>query len=228
METNCNEYTHNIEELLKVFTSSKKCNLIRFLFNNFKENVHYVCQKTAAITHGGQNKIKVMLTKDVYELIENSYNLKHQYVKRIQEAKFVNILMSLETQTIGYIAKIFEGSLTIKRQKMIGKYKVDLFISEYSLILECDENGHKDRDPTYERKRERFLLDQGHTIIRFNPNAPGFEHADVMQHVIKVILGKSIDKLILVWVQDAKMTLSNILFIRCDHCLGSPAYFISR
>jgi hypothetical protein len=29
-------------------------------------------------------------------------------------------------------------------------------------------------------------------------DAPGFEHADVMQHVIKVMLGKSIDKLILV------------------------------
>ena len=200
METNCNEYTHNIEELLKVFTSSKKYNLTRFLFNNFKENVHYVCQaceKTTIIKNGGQNKVNVMLTKDVYELIENSYNLKHQYVKRIQEAKFVNILMSLETQTIGYIAKSFEGLLTTKRQKMIGKYKVDLFISEYSLIVECDENGHKDREPEYERERERFLLDLGHMIIRFNPNAPGFEIVDVLQQVHKVMLGKSTDKLIL-------------------------------
>jgi len=196
METNCNKYTHNIEELLKVFTSSKKCNLTRFLFNNFKENIHYVCQKTATITHGGHNKVNVMLTKDVYELIENSYNLKHRYVKRIQEAKFVNILMSIETQTIGFIAKSFEGLLTTKRQKMIGKYKVDLFISEYSLIVECDENGHNDRVPEYER--ERFLLDLGHTIIRFNPNAPGFEIVDVLQQVHKVMLGKSIDKLILV------------------------------
>ncbi len=136
--------------------------IVQFLKNNFKENVHYVIKKkynNKKQGRGGYNKITYLLTEQTFDLIKNSFNLKHRYIQKISDnGEHVNLLMSLENQTIGFIENSFKDIFKIKRQKTFGSYRVDLYFYDYNLIIECDENNHSDRNNEYEKKREDFLL----------------------------------------------------------------------
>ena len=39
------------------------------------------------------------------------------------------------------------------KQFKVGSYRVDLYIEEYDLVVECDENNHSERDPQKEKER---------------------------------------------------------------------------
>ena len=43
------------------------------------------------------------------------------------------------------------------------------------LIEEIDEKGHLERDPDYEKKRQKELEKLGYYLIRINPDKPGFD-----------------------------------------------------
>ena len=98
--------------------------------------------------------------------------------------------MCIENQTIGFIVNSFNGILTMKRQHRFGKYRVDLFIEDYKLVVECDENNHDDRDPNYERLRQEYIISQGCSIIRFNPNVKQFDLSNVLREIHKFIFIK--------------------------------------
>jgi very-short-patch-repair endonuclease len=98
--------------------------------------------------------------------------------------------MSLEMQTIGFIVKCFKDVLDMKQQQYICGYRVDLLIRQQNIIVECDENGHNDRDRLYEAAREYCLKKQGYTIIRFNPNEPDFCLADVINKISNIVFPK--------------------------------------
>ena len=42
------------------------------------------------------------------------------------------------------------------------------------LVVETDEKGHKDRNPDYEKKRQKELENLGNHFIRINPDKPNF------------------------------------------------------
>ena len=98
--------------------------------------------------------------------------------------------MSIETQTIGFIANSFCEVVPCKRQHMFAQYKVDLYFPEQELVIECDENNHDDRDPHKEKEREDYILSLGKTIIRFNPNHNKFDLSFVLREINRVILNK--------------------------------------
>ena len=45
----------------------------------------------------------------------------------------------------------------MKTQYSVGSYRVDLYFPDYNLVIECDEHGHKDRNPEKEKKRSDFI-----------------------------------------------------------------------
>lgn len=190
-----NNFSKNLEDLLPLFTS-QKINITRFLEKNFKESIHYIIDKNNIINksnikkHGGNNKINYMLTEEAFELVKNTYNLKHRYICRIGNSKHVNIIMSLENQTIGFIENSFKDIFKIKRQHPFDKYKVDLYFRKYKLVVECDENNHSDRDSYYEKERERYILSLGNTIIRFDPNDKLFDLSLVLREINKILFSK--------------------------------------
>ena len=63
-----------------------------------------------------------------------------------------------EAGTIYTIQKVFEG-ISMKRQFNIGSYRIDLYVPELKLAIECDEHDHKDRDINYETRRQKFIED---------------------------------------------------------------------
>ena len=61
----------------------------------------------------------------------------------------------------------------IKTEVVIDNYRVD-FLLNNKIIIECDENGHIDRDIEYEKAREQHLKRLGYKIIRYNPDSNEF------------------------------------------------------
>lgn len=80
----------------------------------------------------------------------------------------------VESDTMLVIMKC-TASLHGEREQSIGPYRVDLVYRTYKHVVECDEKGHCDRDHQAECRRHNYLLSQGYTITRYNPDAPGFD-----------------------------------------------------
>jgi very-short-patch-repair endonuclease len=186
---NPSHFTRNLDELLHL--SSQKYRLTTHLKKNYRENVHYIETNAANTpkTHGGHNKITFMLTEEAFEIFKNSFNMRNRYIVDVtQEVKIVKFAMCIETQTIGFIANAYSNVLNVKRQHIMGKYRVDLYFVDPKLVLECDENGHEDRDPLQEQIRENYLKEAGNKLIRFNPNATGFDLSNVLREINAVLL----------------------------------------
>ena len=133
----------------------------------------------------------MLLTEDAFVLVKNTYNLKNRYIKKINEnCGHVNVVMCIETQTIGFIENSFSEALRLTRQKRVGPYYIDLYFEDYNLAIECDENAHKGRDITDERTREKYLLEQNITILRYNPNNKNFDLSNVLRKITKVLFTK--------------------------------------
>jgi len=65
------------------------------------------------------------------------------------------------------LTEIFAG-FSFYHNYMIGKYKVDFYVKELNLILEC--NGYKNHasyDQKLEAEREQFI-DKVHRVVRFH------------------------------------------------------------
>jgi very-short-patch-repair endonuclease len=186
-----NNFSKNLEELLPLF-ASQKVRIVEFLKYNFKENIHYIINKNnfKIKKNGGNNKIDYMLTDEAFELVKNTYNLKHRYITKIGDSRHLNIIMSLENQTIGFIKNSFKDILKIKRQHSFDKYKVDLYFRKYKLVVECDENNHSDRNSYYEKEHENYILSLGNTIIRFDPNDKLFDLSLVLREINKILFSK--------------------------------------
>jgi len=187
-------FTKNIDELVDVFKAQKD-SVTRFVRKNFKEGINFIEQKqTEKLNYrGGHNRIHMMLTEDAFILVKNTYNLKNRYIKKINEnCGHVNVVMCIETQTIGFIENSFSEALRLTRQKRFGTYYIDLYFEDYNLAIECDENDHTDRDIMYERVREQYLLEQNITIIRYNPNDKRFDLSNVLRKITKVLFTKPV------------------------------------
>ena len=186
---NPSQFTRNLDELLSL--ARKKHNLVHHLKKNYRENVHYIENRTVNLPkqNGGQNKITVMLTEEAFEIFKNSFNMRNRYIVDVsKEVKIVKFGMCIENQTIGFIANAYSNVLNVNRQHAMGKYRVDLYFVDHKLVVECDENGHADRDPLQEQIRENYLKEAGNKLIRFNPNATGFDLSNVLREINAVLL----------------------------------------
>jgi very-short-patch-repair endonuclease len=82
------------------------------------------------------------------------------------------------------------------KQFKVGRYRVDLYIDEYDLVVECDEYNHRDRDPQKEKEREEFIRSElDCEFIRFNPDCKNFSIFKVIGIIHKFILERETRKL---------------------------------
>jgi hypothetical protein len=170
-------------------STSKKSNIVRYLRNNFKEGVHFTCSTRACIKHGGGNKCIYMLTDSAFDLINSTYNRRSRYIVESGSITNVNLLLPIQTQTLGFVSKCFNEIYTCIHEYKIGKYRVDLCFYEMGIVLECDENDHSDRDEIYELQRELFIISNGYKLIRFNPNDTEFTLCKLFNVVNKYLHG---------------------------------------
>ena len=188
-------YTRNVEELT-VYLACQKGEITRHLKKNYKENIHFIIENNKPNIikqNGGQNKINYLLTEYAFELLKNSYNLRNRYIVNVNDnIKQINVCMCIENQTIGFIENSFKDIFNMKRQFIIGKYRVDLYFIDYKLVVECDEFNHADRDEIKEKIREEYILSLGNKIIRYNPNQKNFDLSNVLREINIILFSKSV------------------------------------
>lgn len=183
------QFNKCLDDLVGIL-SPQKVKLVNNLKKNYKINYHYIVDNSIKRNnHGGHNKINYMLTEEAYDLFKNSFNFRNRYITEISETSKVKIFsMCIENQTIGFIENTFKDLFKMKKQYIIGNYRIDLFFIDYKLAIECDENNHSDRNKLCEKEREEFIISQGNQIIRFNPNENNFDISNVINKIIKVIM----------------------------------------
>lgn len=137
MSVNDYKFIKNLDELLKIF-DSQKVRLVEFLKNNFIENIHYIITKAHVdkkLGSGGHNKINYLLTEETYNLVKNSFNLRHRYLTKINDnCNHINLLMSLENQTIGFIENCFKDVYHLRDKKYLVHIKL-IFIFLILILL---------------------------------------------------------------------------------------------
>jgi len=185
------EFTKNLDDLL--YLSSQKVCLTTFLRKNFKQDIHYIIiNKDKQIKkHGGHLKKIYMLTETASNLLKNTFNLRNKYIVDVSDSvKSFNLCMCIENQTIGFIENSYKEIFKMKRQYIIGKYRLDLYFIENKLAIECDENNHDDRDPLYEKEREDYIKFLGNKIIRYDPNVKNFDMSNILREINKILYAK--------------------------------------
>ena len=98
--------------------------------------------------------------------------------------------LSKEQQTLSEITNVFKTE-KYEDQYKVGKYYLDLYFTDYKIVIECDENGHSDRRPSDEKERMNFVnnelnIDDSHWI-RFNPDEYNFEISKVIGRIHSLI-----------------------------------------
>jgi very-short-patch-repair endonuclease len=103
--------------------------------------------------------------------------------------------LTKEQQTLSALTNTFKTE-KFEDQFKIGRYYLDLYFTDYKIIVECDENGHSDRKPGDERERMDYVNEKLEITdlnwIRYNPDDNDFDISKVMGQIyIKINLIKN-------------------------------------
>ena len=92
------------------------------------------------------------------------------------------VVLTKEQSTIKNILTTFRGENMIQ-QYYIDGFRLDLYFPDYKLGIECDEYGHKNRDVDYEKNREKIIIKDDITLIRYNPDEKDFDIFGVINRI---------------------------------------------
>lgn len=74
------------------------------------------------------------------------------------------------------------------QQFKIGPYRLDMYIADYKIAVECDEYAHKRYDQKAEQERQMFVSKQlGCTWVRFDPYCNRFCIFSVIRNILEII-----------------------------------------
>ena len=98
--------------------------------------------------------------------------------------------LTKEQQTLSALTNAFKTE-KFEDQFKVGNYYLDLYFTDYKIVVECDENGHADRKPYKERERMDFVNKKFETDdsnwIRYNPDEKDFDISKVIGRIYRKI-----------------------------------------
>lgn len=94
--------------------------------------------------------------------------------------------LTKEQQSLSEISTIFKIE-NHDFQYPIGQYIIDMYFSDYKIIVECDEGNHSSYDPVKEAERVRYInkyldINDDHWI-RFNPDEENYDIAKIVGQI---------------------------------------------
>ena len=98
-------------------------------------------------------------------------------------------------QSLGLRLKELFLNKDLKEEYFAIHYNTDFTFEENKLVVEIDEKDQDDRDPDYERRRQKELEKLDYYFIRINPDKPNFDENEEFRRVQKYI-EKSTKKLL--------------------------------
>jgi very-short-patch-repair endonuclease len=184
------DYVHDIEELssqLKVVKGNIKRRLVDFGFEKNKDYIIRYLQKSQG-NYGGHNKESIFLTSKCYQQLLAYFCLnKRKTLGQTEIAvQYVKRYLPKEIEILHFIREVLGGLYTIDLQHRVLQYRVDMYIMDKNIVVECDELGHEDRDVEYENHREKEIIQfYKCKFIRFNPDDPDFKLSTLMNIILK-------------------------------------------
>ena len=145
------------------------------LFDNFDK-----CKKNIYLTFNGFCKMIVRTRR--YIPVELSIWLH----KLIGIPFTFHRFISAETDTINSISNSLNCHSIM--QYSVDKYRIDLYIPDFKLAIECDEGNHKYKDIDYETERELYITKKLNCIfIRYDPYDKNFDIFNFIKNINKQI-----------------------------------------
>jgi len=96
-----------------------------------------------------------------------------------------------EGKLLDIIESAVKGYSECFRPYAVNSYRVDLYLKDLKIVIECDERGHKYKQTWDENARQEEIEQTlGCKFIRFNPDDPGFNIGQVVNTLIKEIIAK--------------------------------------
>jgi very-short-patch-repair endonuclease len=94
--------------------------------------------------------------------------------------------LTKEQQSLSEISTIFKIE-SHEFQHPIGMYVLDMYFSDYKIIVECDEGNHSSYDPKKEAERVRYInayldINDDHWV-RFNPDEENYDIAKTVGQI---------------------------------------------
>ena len=89
------------------------------------------------------------------------------------------------TTIIGFKTKQVIPSEGIIKECSVLNYRTDFTFKKHMLVVETDEKVNADRDPDYEKKRQKDLEKIDYYFIRINPDKKGFSDYEEFGRVQK-------------------------------------------
>ncbi|SHE66459.1 BRO family, N-terminal domain [Seinonella peptonophila] len=105
----------------------------------------------------------------------------------------LNVVREVPEATVTATVKAaFQGLYEIDLQKSFyfegSDKQTDIFLPEYKIALEIDEDDHKDRDQDYEVRREGHMRNVlGWHVLRTNPHEKGYNTGEAVNKILKKI-----------------------------------------
>lgn len=188
-----NNFCFDIEELAMQVKATKGSIKRRLLSSGMEENIDYVVdvgkrrEGPLGEPRGGHNRETILLTKSCYDQLLLSLKLtKRSRLPNDMKVEYVKRYLPKETETLTFIYEAFKGVYNIVLQHQVLRYRVDMYIVDKNIVVECDEHGHANRDPTYEITRQEDIAEcYNCKFIRFNPDAPDFQLSKLINTIIK-------------------------------------------
>lgn len=169
MQTPSVFYVHLCPSRIKQI-ATRKDHVIRFLKQSFCEGVDFCCERGGATstTVGGRPPTEHFLTEEAMNLLVTSFNPRS----------------ISHTATLGFIFDMLTDVTTLSPQHMCGPYKIDLYLPDHRICIECDERAHKDR-----ASRQAYIESAlGAVFVRFDPSVASLDLPKVVGEVVKLMM----------------------------------------
>jgi very-short-patch-repair endonuclease len=124
-----------------------------------------------------------------------------RHCRRSDKARAFLQEMGVADQTVFYpegrlldiIESAMNGFSTCFRQYDIRGFRVDLYLRDLNIAIECDERDHEHRPKGYEEWRENEIEERlGCMFVRFNPNQTGFNIGKVINILFREIARRDV------------------------------------
>lgn len=220
------KFSVNINTLIQKI-KYRKDGIKRILINKFEKNIDYIIKQDPKNKWGGSNDEEILLTNNCSELIllQCSY-FNRKELAGIPNITYVKRFLPKETEILDFIVESFNNIYEVKREFIVDNYRIDLYIEDLNLAIECDEYNHKDRNTEDEINRQKYIEDTlSCQFIRFNPDDKNFKISKLMNDILSFKINQ--EQEIIDYENDFHMNYSKNLDELQEDLVKSSKYLIN-
>lgn len=172
---------------------SRKCILNRE--GILEEEIHYKIIDNP--THRSSKDFHIWLWLES-GAIEIAKRVRTEKARKFLESRNINPIKGarIEYSFIDIIEAALEGITKCRRQHKVelsdsGKsYKIDLYLPEHGIAIECDESYHKDHgNQVCDIIRQKLIeSDKGYEFVRFNPEEKNFDFGKILNKIFRKVI----------------------------------------